>query len=317
MEVTAFSYTRAANASSPYNIWARSVVTSSPLRSSSVDRLPMSNATLEYFSGYGTSLASYGKCQPYHSFTRMPSRLTPLSMWSASAEAWIIMLSLRWTLNLTLLREKAWPSPHWARGISPVWCYGSNFYACRRIHRQSSLTFSLHTTGNCSASWIALPSLASCTPSYHLASLSSAPPPPLLREARLANVVDKKLFKKGLTIPYDRQMASYNAFYGDSNGAKEMSDSHGANVAKFCKSFCNSMSPLPIYSLVRTLNKAYPVGDSYNVYSVFDMLVVYNFLSMEMYNQVCVCVCVFMDEHNNTNILILLNIKNIFISNQQ
>mmetsp|Transcript_12147 Transcript_12147/g.28515 ORF Transcript_12147/g.28515 Transcript_12147/m.28515 type:complete len:231 (-) Transcript_12147:84-776(-) len=52
-----------------------------------------------------TILTSSGKCQEYHSFTRMAKVFRSLSSWSKRQMDWMIMLSARWTLNLTFERE--------------------------------------------------------------------------------------------------------------------------------------------------------------------------------------------------------------------
>ncbi len=51
--------------------------------------------------GRGRTLTSSGKCQEYHSRTRMTKVLMSLSRVSSSAIAWITMLSTLFTLNFT------------------------------------------------------------------------------------------------------------------------------------------------------------------------------------------------------------------------
>ena len=65
----------------------------------------MNSAARAYCTLSFTSRASSGKCQLYHSFARIAKVFRSLSSWSSSAIAWMIMLSLLFTLNLTFARE--------------------------------------------------------------------------------------------------------------------------------------------------------------------------------------------------------------------
>mmetsp|Transcript_14639 Transcript_14639/g.45386 ORF Transcript_14639/g.45386 Transcript_14639/m.45386 type:complete len:260 (-) Transcript_14639:85-864(-) len=247
IDVIAFSYTRSASGSSSSRTAASSALTSSASRSMIVWRPCSSSATREYLTGSPTSFPSSGKCQPYHSLTRMPSWLTAVSMWSSKADAWMIMLSLRWTLNLTLLREKACARPHWARMMSPASWFGSSFSACTRRRRMSSVTDSLETTGTSTASWIAEPSFGSATASSH---------PSLPLALRFASAPSRNSCRNGERRPSDTHTQFSRAISEEVKGAKETSFTYDSKAPKDCSDFCSSTSSAPISSFSTRLNRA-------------------------------------------------------------
>mmetsp|Transcript_37449 Transcript_37449/g.55139 ORF Transcript_37449/g.55139 Transcript_37449/m.55139 type:complete len:238 (-) Transcript_37449:449-1162(-) len=82
-----------------------SLVSSSSFDSSNALRSPIRRTTLVYWKLLLTWSNSSGKCHEYHSRTRIANVLRSLSIWSMRAMAWMIMLSERLMLNLTLARE--------------------------------------------------------------------------------------------------------------------------------------------------------------------------------------------------------------------
>mmetsp|Transcript_23298 Transcript_23298/g.55111 ORF Transcript_23298/g.55111 Transcript_23298/m.55111 type:complete len:266 (+) Transcript_23298:652-1449(+) len=88
-----------------------------------------------------TSLSS-GKCQEYHSRTRIAKVFRSLSIWSSRAMDWMIMLSDRWGLNLTFEREYECPRPSCAFSDDPPSSPFTNVVRCRRQPLRISRTVS-------------------------------------------------------------------------------------------------------------------------------------------------------------------------------
>ena len=89
---------------------------------------------------------------------RMLNVLMSLSSWSMSAMVWMIMLSTRWTLNLTLAREYAWPRPSCAFTAEPSLRPDTSLEKCRRTPRSRSGTTPTDWHVILRSSWIAAPS---------------------------------------------------------------------------------------------------------------------------------------------------------------
>mmetsp|Transcript_7884 Transcript_7884/g.19872 ORF Transcript_7884/g.19872 Transcript_7884/m.19872 type:complete len:258 (+) Transcript_7884:755-1528(+) len=113
----------------------------------------------------GTIFTSSGKCHEYHSLARMANVFRSLSIWSSRQMDWMIMLSTRFTLNLTLAREYACPSASCA--LSRSTSFNWSMYLCRlaRTPRSSSTITVLLDAGSPAVSWMTLASLSSPTPS--------------------------------------------------------------------------------------------------------------------------------------------------------
>mmetsp|Transcript_10201 Transcript_10201/g.25879 ORF Transcript_10201/g.25879 Transcript_10201/m.25879 type:complete len:253 (+) Transcript_10201:635-1393(+) len=142
-----------------------SVILSSLSSFASEVRAPMSCTRRANMNESATIFCSSGKCHEYHSLTRMAQVLTSLSSWSRRQMAWMIMLSWRFTLNLTLAREYEWPRPSCAFSEAPPSRFLTRRWRCNRTPRSSSLTVSFDWQGTPVASLIAEANGATDTPS--------------------------------------------------------------------------------------------------------------------------------------------------------
>mmetsp|Transcript_22054 Transcript_22054/g.86720 ORF Transcript_22054/g.86720 Transcript_22054/m.86720 type:complete len:231 (+) Transcript_22054:480-1172(+) len=100
IDVRAASTTSLASASSPRSSSSPSTASSVTLLLFPIFRAARANMMLSF-----TIRASSGKCQEYHSFTRMANVLISLSSWSRMLIVWMMWLSARLMLNLIFERE--------------------------------------------------------------------------------------------------------------------------------------------------------------------------------------------------------------------
>ena len=169
----------AARASVPIEISAASFISVSTSsarmseKSSSLHlvRIRIRCTTLPYMRLSGTIFPSSGKCQPYHSFSRIAYVLSSLSRSSSSPIACTIIVSTLSGENLSLYRESECASPICIERISAPDAASIKFSIWLRSPRISCITESSHTHWMLSFSLIAPPSFESPTASTPCTSL--------------------------------------------------------------------------------------------------------------------------------------------------
>mmetsp|Transcript_16178 Transcript_16178/g.39419 ORF Transcript_16178/g.39419 Transcript_16178/m.39419 type:complete len:245 (-) Transcript_16178:216-950(-) len=135
--------------------------------------IPMALTTLAYWTLSVTILPISGKCQPYHSRTRMAYVLSSLSSSSRSPIACTTIVSTLSGENLSLCRPRECASPRRMILRSSSLVPASRVSRFARTPRMISSTDSLYTQGMSRAVLIALPRPVSYTASVSLMSLST------------------------------------------------------------------------------------------------------------------------------------------------
>mmetsp|Transcript_2827 Transcript_2827/g.6530 ORF Transcript_2827/g.6530 Transcript_2827/m.6530 type:complete len:263 (-) Transcript_2827:136-924(-) len=199
----------------------------------------------------GTTCFSSGKCQLYHSFTRIANVLMSLSIWSSRAIDWMIMLSALLGLNFTFVREYECPSPNWACSSSPAcrgltkevkWCL---------MPRMISRTVSSERQGTLRFSWMAVARVGSMTPRgcwVDFLPLGRAPSMKFLRSSVISWSVIALIFS--------------SADSADSKGWKATIFTMRWNFDRSPMLFCTSCRREPTSSVSSTEKMAYPEADS-------------------------------------------------------